>query len=309
MAATAPPVITALPAPPDPNDRSTFNARAYPWSVAQQTLATEVGAVAANVYANAEEATAAAEIAVPAAAAAAAVANYKGPWAGLVGALAIPASVTHSSKVWMLTESVANVAAEVPGISLKWLNLSPVTPPTPTPPGLTLLSTVTASNSATVDLETTFNGTYDDYMIVFSSAKPSVSAAQFLCRLKIGGSYQATAYSYHVGYPNVLAPSYGSSAYTSVDGIYLSPLSGVVTPGGHLDMVMHLHDAASATRRPGVHFSGLLSGPAGGASPTAVINGAGQHNTADAAITGVRLMFNTGNITSGKFRLYGIRKT
>ena len=58
--ATAPPVITALPTPPDPNDRSTFNARAYPWSVAQQTLATEVGAVAANVYDNAAESAASA---------------------------------------------------------------------------------------------------------------------------------------------------------------------------------------------------------------------------------------------------------
>lgn len=75
MAATAPPVITALPAPPDPNDRSTFNTRAYPWSVAQQTLATEVGAVAANVYANATEAADAAAIAVPAAAAAQAASN------------------------------------------------------------------------------------------------------------------------------------------------------------------------------------------------------------------------------------------
>lgn len=307
--ATAPPSITALPTPPDPNDRATFNTRAYPWSVAQQTLATEVGAVATNVFDNATEALTASATAVASGNAAAAVANYNGPWAGLVGALAIPASVTHSSKVWMLTESVANVAAEVPGISLKWLDLSPVTPPTPTPPGLTLLSTVTASNSATVDLETTFNGTYDDYMIVFSSAKPSVSTAQFLCRLKIGGSYQATAYSFHVAYPNVGGTPYGSNAQTSADGIYLSPFTGVVTPSGHLDMVMHLHDAASATRRPGVHFSGLLSGPAGGASPTAAINGAGQHNTADAAITGVRLMFNTGNITSGKFRLYGIRKT
>ena len=54
--ATAPPVITALPTPPDPNDRATFNTRAYPWSVAQQTLATEANAVAANVYANAQDA-------------------------------------------------------------------------------------------------------------------------------------------------------------------------------------------------------------------------------------------------------------
>lgn len=55
---TTPPSITALPTPPDPNDRATFNTRAYPWSVAQQTLATEVGAVAANVFANATEAQA-----------------------------------------------------------------------------------------------------------------------------------------------------------------------------------------------------------------------------------------------------------
>ena len=53
---TTPPSITALPTPPDPNDRSTFNSRAYPWSVAQQTLATEVGLVATNVFDNATEA-------------------------------------------------------------------------------------------------------------------------------------------------------------------------------------------------------------------------------------------------------------
>lgn len=53
---TTPPSITALPDPPDPSDRSTFNTLAYPWSVAQQTLATEVGAVATNVFNNATEA-------------------------------------------------------------------------------------------------------------------------------------------------------------------------------------------------------------------------------------------------------------
>jgi len=51
--ATSPPSITALPAPPDPNNRATFNTLAYPWSVAQQTLATQVAAVATNVYDNA----------------------------------------------------------------------------------------------------------------------------------------------------------------------------------------------------------------------------------------------------------------
>jgi hypothetical protein len=61
--ATAPPTINALPAPPDLNDRGTFNTRAYPWSVAQQTLATEANALAANVYINAQDAAAQAQLA------------------------------------------------------------------------------------------------------------------------------------------------------------------------------------------------------------------------------------------------------
>lgn len=56
MSITTPPSITALPTPPDPNDRATFNTRAYPWAVAQATLASDVAAVSANVYSNALEA-------------------------------------------------------------------------------------------------------------------------------------------------------------------------------------------------------------------------------------------------------------
>jgi hypothetical protein len=56
MAITAPPTITPLPTPPDPNDRSTFNSRAYPWSVALQPFSTELTAVANNVHTNALDA-------------------------------------------------------------------------------------------------------------------------------------------------------------------------------------------------------------------------------------------------------------
>lgn len=53
-----------------------------------------------------------------------AAANFKGNWSSLTGALNIPATVLHSSTVWMLLENVADVTAEVPGVSVKWLNLS-----------------------------------------------------------------------------------------------------------------------------------------------------------------------------------------
>ena len=60
MPVTAPPLISSLPTPPDPNDRATFNARAYPWSIAQQTIATEIGALSKNVFDNATAAESAA---------------------------------------------------------------------------------------------------------------------------------------------------------------------------------------------------------------------------------------------------------
>lgn len=82
MATIAPPSITALPSPPDPANRATFNTLAYPWSAALPTFSTEVSAVAVNVKANADDAatssttaTTKAEEAVAAASAATATAN------------------------------------------------------------------------------------------------------------------------------------------------------------------------------------------------------------------------------------------
>lgn len=144
--ATAPPVITALPTPPDPNDRATFNTRAYPWSVAQQTLATEANAVAANVYANATEAAAQAELATTngaaqvalaaeqaelaiaqavaaalSADAARAIANFAGVWSTLTGPLNKPATVYHAGLFYVLVNNLASVSASEPGVTADWI--------------------------------------------------------------------------------------------------------------------------------------------------------------------------------------------
>lgn len=73
--AVSPPSITALPLAPDPNDRSTFNARAYQWSAALGTFTTEVQSVAENVFSNAAGAEAAATSAAANASIAVAAAN------------------------------------------------------------------------------------------------------------------------------------------------------------------------------------------------------------------------------------------
>lgn len=57
------------------------------------------------------------------AATAMASANFKGNWLGLSGAMAVPASVRHSGKYWMLLSGVANVAASEPGVNADWAEI------------------------------------------------------------------------------------------------------------------------------------------------------------------------------------------
>ncbi len=54
------------------------------------------------------------------AAIASAAANFKGNWSALTGALAVPASVYHNGSYWMLLSNLANVTADVPGVSAAW---------------------------------------------------------------------------------------------------------------------------------------------------------------------------------------------
>lgn len=124
MAITAPTPIAALPAAPDPNDRATFNARAYPWAAAQAVMVTETNAVAENVFNNATEAAALATTASSQVALASAAANYKGLWSSLSGALNMPATVSHDGNYWALNANLANVATATPGVSGSWQALN-----------------------------------------------------------------------------------------------------------------------------------------------------------------------------------------
>jgi len=124
--------ITPLPTPPSREDPNNFAERADALLAALVTFVTECNATAATVDAQSTSATASAATATTKAGDAAAARDiamaavaYKGAWSSLSGALAIPASAYHSGKIYMLTESVANVALETPGVSSKWLNVTP----------------------------------------------------------------------------------------------------------------------------------------------------------------------------------------
>ena len=114
--------MTTLPTAPLPaNDTSTFNTRAFALVAALDTFVEEANALEEAVDANAVSAAADASSAADSALAATSAANFKGDWSTLTGSLSIPASVSYSGKVWILTETVADVTTVVPGVSSKWI--------------------------------------------------------------------------------------------------------------------------------------------------------------------------------------------
>lgn len=123
--------ITDLPAPPSRQDPGNFAVRGDIFMAALPGFVQEANALQAEVEASqnaaatsAADAAAQAAIATYAKNAAVASSNYKGTWSSLAGPLAIPASVLHNGFVWMLSSSLADVAAATPGVSAEWINVA-----------------------------------------------------------------------------------------------------------------------------------------------------------------------------------------
>jgi hypothetical protein len=171
---------------------------------------------------------------------------------------------------------------------------------------LTLLSTVTASSSSTVDIETTFNSTYDTYLIVANAIKPSNDGSGLYCRLKIGGSYLTAGYKYYV-FQNIT-----DSATVNIEN---SNSSAQIALGGTTSNDASVSGANFIMRvyNPSSSVASLVDWKGNNAcygNRTAFQNmdGFGGQSTAG-VLTGVRFLFNVGTVSSGSFRLYGIAKT
>jgi len=171
---------------------------------------------------------------------------------------------------------------------------------TPQAGAFTLLSTVTAASSATVDIETTFSSTYDAYIIVASGVTFS-STTNLRSQFKASGSYVTTAtYNFHIDTSSDfnLANTYASSVSNSELRIASSLSTGSTDS---LDFTLHIHTPSSIAFYKKIYWIGTHN-----TTVTQIRSyGLGMlENTG--AVTGVRFLPSTGTILAGKFRLYGI---
>jgi uncharacterized protein YkwD len=176
---------------------------------------------------------------------------------------------------------------------------------TPSAGALTFITSVTASNSATVDIEDAMTA-YNVYVIEAVNIVNATDDTFLKIQLKIGGSYITTS-----TYLSAMAINVASGGAVAVDN--------AATVTTFIKFVPHMSNTASRTasgsikilspssttiqKQVSFNYAWLDSS----AYTDTVGNGYGSGvNSGTGAVTGVRIFSSSGNITSGTFRLYGI---
>jgi hypothetical protein len=198
------------------------------------------------------------------------------------------------------------LAVGTAGQVLQTNGAGPPTWVTPSSGALTLVSTVTASAAATADIETGFDSTYDNYVILFSGLVPVTSGTILRVELKIGGVYRTADYrGAYLGGPA------GQSTYTgSQDFFQLS--SG----GGGLSNLARasnngefwVFNPASTTLDKNIKWFFQGFSETTDTAQTTLGSGRYKDTGSTDALTGVRFYMSSGNI-SGTFRLYGYKNS
>ena len=172
---------------------------------------------------------------------------------------------------------------------------------------MTLLSTVTINNSATADVETTFNSTYDTYMIVGKINTTAGGSPYLYCRLKIGGSYVTASYAYHVDVSHSNSNTYDGIAASSASQIVMTNTLAADT-AYPVNFVMYVQNPTSTAEAKSLFWTGRYRCDTGGRQEKSF--GMGAYTGSNDALTGVRFFTASpnSNLVSGYVRLYGIAK-
>ena len=176
---------------------------------------------------------------------------------------------------------------------------------------LTLISTTTASSDANVSITSGINSTYKEYIITYTNVHPATDNQDFTVNFRDGSTaYDATKtttfFTAHHGEddsPATLQYSLGGDLAQST-GVQNLAYSVTNDNDGSVSGTLHLFDPSSTTFIK--HFI---------ANSHAMVDDGGVQNTnffvagycnVTAAIDGVQFKFDSGNIDTGTFKLYGV---
>jgi hypothetical protein len=174
-----------------------------------------------------------------------------------------------------------------------------------------VLAEAIANNSATLDITTGLDNTYDRYELELVDLKPATNDVQAALRIGTGSgpTWQTGASAYASSILGIGPVSTALFGNTAGSFIPLSQTaggnSGVISSAGYpgLRGLIRFYNPESTDRWncniSAEHFAST--------GALASLTGSGFYGTAS-AITGLRFFFSTGNISSGSIRLLGYRK-
>ena len=174
---------------------------------------------------------------------------------------------------------------------------------------LTLLTTATASSSATLTFDSSINSTYNSYLFKFIDIHPGTDNVEFQVNFRDGSTaYDATKTSTFFRALHDVADSTTALAYRTggdlAQGTGFQRLNEGIGANGDQSVAgeLTLFNPSSTTFVK--HFMGKFSGcNAGDREDTTYVAG---YCNVTAAIDGVQFKMHSGNIDSGTIKMYGV---
>jgi hypothetical protein len=162
---------------------------------------------------------------------------------------------------------------------------------------MTFITSVTANDSATVDLENAMS-TYGVYMVVANQIITTGAAnPTFRCQLKVGGAYRSDSF---YSYQSLVPPTTTRADSAGPNMEFTASLAA----NQAVSFVMYVYSPSNTTNVKVVSWHGGFSWS--GTGTPGLFTGAGGYTALTTAITGIRFFTSTNNLVSGTFRLYGI---
>ena len=175
--------------------------------------------------------------------------------------------------------------------------------------GMILLSSQTASSSATIDFTAINNTLFNSYLLQIDNVIPATNGVYLLLRYSVGGvfqttDYQANTFRWTTAGSGISGNQFGTGAtaiaIVSTSDTQANAATAPTGQGGGSFTVNIYNCAQTATAKRMTWIGGYYG------SQYLAITGSGAYIPATNAVDGFRLFYNSGNISTGTFTLYGI---
>ena len=177
---------------------------------------------------------------------------------------------------------------------------------TTTSGSVVLISLQTASASASIDFTNIASGTYDSYIMVVDRAVPATNNVNLLLRCSVSGTFNAINYAWQNLRWTTLSTGITGQAPDAATGISLDAagVDQLANTGTHKggSWTIQFYNAAQTGSSKRCTYQGAYLGVVA----LLATSGSGLF-TPTSAVDGFRFLFDSGNITSGTFALYGVK--